>query len=80
MTGAVCMRLRMENLLTWEDSYTIALRLKRQHPKACLEEVSLGMIYRWTVDLPEFGDDPMLANDAILMSIYLEWFEEVNPP
>lgn len=67
-----------EDLLTWEDSYAIALLLKQQHPGVRLEEVSLGMIYRWTVNLPEFGDDPQLANDAILMSIYQEWFEEAN--
>jgi FeS assembly protein IscX len=44
-----------------------------------LEEVSLGMIYRWTTELPEFSDDPQLANDVVLSSIYEAWFEEVNP-
>lgn len=73
------MGISVENPLTWEDSYAIALRLKQQYPEARLEEISLGMIYRWTVSLPEFEDDPQLANDAILMAIYQEWFEEVNP-
>ena len=41
-------------------------------------DISLGMIYRWTVELPDFEDDPELANDQILSSIYQEWFEEVN--
>jgi FeS assembly protein IscX len=63
--------------LTWEDSYAIALTLRREHPQVDLEQVSLGMIYRWTLALPEFTDDPQLANEEILSSIYQEWFEEV---
>jgi FeS assembly protein IscX len=64
--------------LSWEDTYGIALALQRAHPTADLEQVSLGMIYQWTLDLPEFIDDPELANEDILMSIYQEWFEEAN--
>ena len=63
--------------LTWEDSYAIALTLARLHPGIDLESVSLMMIYRWTVELPGFGDDPELANDGILEAIYQEWYEEV---
>jgi FeS assembly protein IscX len=69
----------MNSSLSWEDSYSIALALKEQHPQVNLENVSLGMIYRWTIALPEFEDDPELVNDAILSAIYQEWFEEVNP-
>jgi FeS assembly protein IscX len=65
--------------LTWEDSFAIAQALRAAHTGISLEEVSLGMIYRWTVALPSFVDDPELANEAILNAIYLEWFEEVNP-
>jgi FeS assembly protein IscX len=50
-----------------------------RYPDVILEEVSLGMIYRWTTRLPEFQDDPELANDVILTSIYQAWLEEVNP-
>ena len=69
----------MEETLSWDDSYAIARALIRAHPGANLEEVSLRMIYDWTLALPEFRDDPELANDPILSSIYQEWFEEVNP-
>ncbi len=69
----------MTEFLTWEDSFAIALALKRRHPDVKLEDVSLNMIYRWTLALPEFVDDPQLANDIILAAIYQEWFEEVNP-
>ncbi len=63
--------------LTWDDSYAIALSLRQRFPSIDLEEVSLNMIYRWTVALPGFDDDPQLANDSVLAAIYQEWFEEV---
>ena len=68
-----------EEPLTWESPYAIALALRCKHPKVDLEQVSLGMIYRWTVELPEFSDDRELANEAILAAIYQEWFEEEYP-
>jgi FeS assembly protein IscX len=64
--------------LAWEDTYEIALALRNQHPDVDLQEVSLGMIYRWTIELPNFFDDRELANEEILLAIYQEWFEEVN--
>ena len=68
-----------EDTLSWEDSYAIALALQATHPGVNLEEVSLGMIYEWTIALGRFFDDHELANEAILAAIYQEWFEEVNP-
>ena len=68
----------MDDSLSWEDSYTIAQALKSHHPDANLKDVSLNMIYQWTLDLPEFCDEPELANDSILSAIYQEWFEEAN--
>lgn len=69
----------MDDPLTWDDSYAIALALKERYPEVNLEDVSLGMIYRWTIELPRFSDDPQLVNDDILTAIYQTWFEEVNP-
>lgn len=69
----------MDEELTWEDSYELALALKQRYPTVKLEEVSLGMIFLWTVQLPDFSDDPDLANDSILSAIFQEWYEEVNP-
>jgi FeS assembly protein IscX len=60
----------------WESTFAIAMALKRLHPAADLQNVSLRMIYDWTVALPEFADDPSLANDGILAAIYQDWFEE----
>jgi FeS assembly protein IscX len=67
------------DVLTWEDSYAIAQALRRRFPEADLDQVSLGMIYQWTLECAGFDDDPQLANQEILTAIYLEWFEEVNP-
>ena len=69
----------MDDYLTWDDSFAIARALIQKFPDISLEEVSLSMIYRWTVSLPGFHDDPELANDGILAAIYQEWFEEANP-
>ena len=60
------------------DSYAIAKALKKLNPDIDLEKVSLMMIYNWTIALAEFQDDPKISNDAILMAIYRDWFEEVN--
>jgi FeS assembly protein IscX len=63
--------------LTWEATYAIALELKRQHKDINIEDVTLKQIYDWTVALPDFEDDPSLANDDILYAIYQDWFEEI---
>ena len=68
----------MDNTLSWEDSYAIALRLKAEYPTVSVEQVSLRMIYDWTLALPEFEDDPVMANDEILTAILREWFEEAD--
>jgi FeS assembly protein IscX len=67
-----------EKTLSWDDSFAIAQALSKSHPEVNLEHVSLMMIFDWTIDLPEFNDDPELANDGILAAIFQEWYEEVN--
>ena len=62
--------------MNWESTYAIALELRRQHPEADIEQVTLQQIYNWTLALPEFEDDAALANDDILYAIYQDWFEE----
>jgi FeS assembly protein IscX len=69
----------MPQNLYWDAIYEIVLALKASHPDQTLEEVSLGDVFRWTVALPNFADDPGLANDEILAAIYQEWFEELHP-
>ncbi len=65
-------------MLTWDDSFAIAKALQEQHPNILLEDVSLEMVFQWTLALPEFNDDHERANEESLLAIYQEWFEEVN--
>lgn len=65
-----------EAALYWDSTYAIALALKAAHPQANLLSVSLNDIYRWTMALEGFEDDPALVNDDILSAIYQDWFEE----
>ncbi|NOY98973.1 MAG: Fe-S cluster assembly protein IscX [Chloroflexi bacterium] len=67
----------MSDPLTWEATYAIALALKQAHPEVDLQDVSIGMIHEWTLQLRQFEDDPALANDDILAAIYQDWFEEI---
>jgi len=67
------------DILIWEDSFAIARALIQQHPHVNLNNVSLSMIFQWTIALPTFQDEIELVNDDILCAIYQEWFEEVNP-
>ena len=69
----------MADCLNWDDSYAIARELIRRFPDIDLQNVSLQMIFRWTIELKDFCDETNLANDEILAAIYQEWFEEVNP-
>lgn len=69
----------MPDSLDWDAVYEIALALQKRFPKVELEDVSLEDVYNWTLSLPEFHDDPEMANDEILLAIYQEWFEENNP-
>jgi FeS assembly protein IscX len=65
--------------LYWDAIYEIVLALRAKFPEQELEDVSLGDIFDWTLGLPNFADEPELANDEILAAIYQEWFEENNP-
>lgn len=65
--------------LYWDGAYAIARRLMAAQPNADLSQITLNMIYNWTIALPEFKDDPQLANDDLLSAIYQEWYEETHP-
>ena len=68
----------MQDQLNWDDSYAIARSLMAAHPDQDLEAVSLLQIHSWTLQLSDFHDDPQLSNEAILLAIFRDWFEEVN--
>lgn len=62
--------------LYWESSFEIAQALQDHHPDADLDSIGLQQLYQWVLDLPDFADDPVLVNDAILTDILREWYEE----
>ena len=68
----------MEDLY-WDGAYAIARRLIAAQPDVDLSQVTLNMIYNWVIALPDFKDDPQLANDELLSAIYQEWYEEIHP-
>ena len=68
----------MEDLY-WDGAYAIARRLQASLPDTDLSQVTLNMLYNWVVALPDFKDDPQLANDELLAAIYQEWYEETHP-
>jgi FeS assembly protein IscX len=65
--------------LYWESTYEIVLALMEQYPSLDIDAVGLDELNEYIVTLPNFADDPRLANEAILSEILREWYEEVNP-
>jgi FeS assembly protein IscX len=62
--------------MTWKDAEDIALALMEQHPDVDPLTVRFTDLYRWVVELPEFGDDPKGSNEGILEAIQMKWLEE----
>lgn len=69
----------MGNPLYWDSSYEIVLQLIELYPEVDVETVGTDQLYRWVIALPDFVDEPELANEGILNDILREWYEEVNP-
>jgi FeS assembly protein IscX len=65
--------------LYWDGAFAIARRLIAEYPSVDLNQVTFNMLYNWVVALPDFKDDPQLANDELLAAIYQEWYEEIHP-
>ena len=65
-------------MLTWDDTFAIARELEKIFPDIQFEDISLNNIFEWTLQLPDFDDDPDLVNDSILTTILREWYEEAN--
>ena len=66
------------NRLYWESSFEIIQALRALYSNVDLETVGTGQLYRWIIALPNFADDPALANESILNEILREWYEEVH--
>ncbi|MBL8133525.1 MAG: Fe-S cluster assembly protein IscX [Anaerolineae bacterium] len=62
----------------WESSYEIVQSLMELHPEVDIDLVGTEQLFRWIVALPDFADDPALANEGILNGILRDWYEEVG--
>jgi FeS assembly protein IscX len=62
--------------LYWDTTYAIALTLMAEHPELDPQRVGLDQLCQLILDLPNFMDDPALANERILMDIQITWYEE----
>ena len=66
----------MDQHLTWNDTYEIALLLVQRKSCISLHDVSLGNILEWTKELPGFSDNDLFVDDQSLMDIFRAWLEE----
>lgn len=64
--------------LHWDASYAIVVELMRLYPEVDVESVGLEQLHQMIIALPDFIDDPNIANDPILEDILGEWYEEVS--
>ena len=62
--------------LYWDTTYAIAMALMAEHPELDPQEVGLERLCQLVLSLPNFMDDPALANERILMDIQITWYEE----
>ncbi|QPC81014.1 Fe-S cluster assembly protein IscX [Phototrophicus methaneseepsis] len=65
-----------EDALYWDASYEIVCVLTEVYPDIDLEEVGTQQLFDMIIGLPNFADDPALANEGILSGILREWYEE----
>ncbi len=65
--------------LYWDATYAIAMTLLERFPDLNPETVGLHELFDLVVALPEFRDDPDLANERLLNDILIVWYEEKSP-
>lgn len=64
--------------LYWESTYEIVLHLMELYPNIDLDSLGTKQLLDMVLGLPQFADDPRLANEALLNEILREWFEEAT--
>ena len=64
--------------LYWDASFEIVQALQEAFPSINMDDIGLQQLHQWIIELPNFADDPVLANDGILRGILREWYEERN--
>jgi FeS assembly protein IscX len=64
--------------LYWDATYEIVLSLKAAYPDTDIDSLGLEQLFQYIVTLPNFADEPEVANEGILNEILREWYEEEN--
>lgn len=64
--------------LYWDATYAIAVSLIEHYPEVSPDRVGLRELERLVERLPNFRDDPVLANERILKDIQITWYEEAT--
>jgi FeS assembly protein IscX len=64
--------------LYWEYTYELVLALDEHYPAVDLESLGIEELRRQVAALPDFADDPNLANEEMLNELLREWYEERN--
>jgi FeS assembly protein IscX len=67
-----------QNPLYWESTYELVRHLMTTYPDVSLELLGTRQLLTMILDLPDFADDPRLANEALLNEILREWYEEAT--
>jgi FeS assembly protein IscX len=62
--------------MKWTDSREIAIALAEAHPDVDPKGVVFTDLYRWVLELPDFGDDPKHSGEKILEAIQMAWIDE----
>ena len=60
----------------WDDTEDIAIRLTELHPDVKPLTVRFTDLHRWVTELDDFDDAPDAANEGILESIQMAWWDE----
>ena len=66
--------------LYWDATYAIAMALMKRYPD--LDPIGIGLyeLADLIETLPNFNDDPDMANERILQDIQISWYEERKSP
>jgi FeS assembly protein IscX len=62
--------------LTWDLAEDIALSLSETHPDVDPAQVRFTDLHNWTIELPNFKDDPMACTESKLQAIQTAWLKE----
>lgn len=64
------------NPLYWDSTYEIVLNLIGVYPQLNPDQVGIQQLLEMILALPNFADEPVLANEDLLVDILRVWYEE----